>query len=52
MKLMLGMLWLYCDVDKSLELFRDIVANPEDLRIREVFSLIGQNKKSINKKTN
>jgi tetratricopeptide (TPR) repeat protein len=52
MKLILGMLWLYCDVDKSLELFRDIAANTKDFRIREVFSLIGQNKKSINKKTN
>ena len=52
MKLILGMLWLYCDVDKSLELFRDIAASTKDFRMREVFSLIGQNKKSINKKTN
>jgi hypothetical protein len=52
MKLMLGMLWLYCDVNKSSEIFGDLTKKSTDLRIKEVLSLIGRNKKSINKNTN
>ena len=53
MKLMLGMLWLYCDVEKSIVYFKAIDGtNIADLRIREILELIENNSKSINKKTN
>ena len=53
MKLMLGMLWLYCDVNKSWEIFHELNSNnDDDFRLKEVLSLIEQNKKSINKNTN
>jgi hypothetical protein len=50
---MLGMLWLYCDSNKSLEIFKELAGNNDnDLRFREILTLIENNKKSINKKTN
>jgi tetratricopeptide (TPR) repeat protein len=53
MKLMLGMLWLYCDVNKSFEFFSEVAkSNTDDFRIEEVLTLIEQSKKSINKNTN
>ena len=53
MKLMLGMLWLYCDVNKSFGFFKEIAeTNIFELRIKEVLNLIEQNIKSINKNTN
>lgn len=53
MKLMLGMLWLYCDVNQSLKIFSELTANNKsDLRLKEVLSLIEQNNKSINNNTN
>jgi len=53
MKLMLGMLWLYCDVEKSIGYFKAIDGtNIADLRIREILKLIEKNIKSINKTTN
>ena len=37
MKLMLAMLWLYCDTQKSLEYFNGILAeNPDDSRLKEI----------------
>ncbi|MBT8384055.1 MAG: tetratricopeptide repeat protein [Ignavibacteria bacterium] len=53
LKLMLGMLWLYCDVYKSWEIFDELNSNNDhDFKLKEVLSLIEQNKKSINKNTN
>lgn len=50
LKLMLGMLWLYCNAEKSLEFFkRIIVENPGDSRIREIASLIEGKIKPTNK---
>ena len=52
-KLMLGMLWLYCDVNKSSEFFDDLAENnSENTRLKEVLTLIESNKNSINKNTN
>ena len=50
LKLMLGMLWLYCNAEKSLEFFkRIIVENPDDSRIKEIASLIEGKIKPTNK---
>lgn len=52
MKLMLAMLWLYCDEKKSLEFFKGIlVENPGDPRIKEIASLIEEKIKSTIKLT-
>jgi len=52
MKLMLAMLWLYCNAAKSLEFFKRIILeNPGDSRIKEIASLIEENIKSTNKLT-
>ena len=49
MKLMLAMLWLYCDAKKSLEFFKGIlVENPGDSRIKEIVSFIEKKIKSTN----
>lgn len=51
LKLMLAMLWLYCSVEKSLKFFRQILIElPDDIRIREIISII-ENKISSNHKT-
>ena len=53
LQLMLGMLWLYCDVEKSTGYFKALdETNTADLRIREVLKLIEKNIKPINKNTN
>lgn len=50
LKLMLGMLWLYCSAEKSFDFFkRIIVENPGDSRIKEIASLIEGKIKSTNK---
>ncbi len=50
LKLMLGMLWLYCNAEKSFEFFkRIIVENPGDSRIKEIASLIEGKIKPTNK---
>lgn len=50
LRLMLGMLWLYCNAEKSLDFFeRIIVENPEDSRIKEIASLIEGKIKPTNK---
>lgn len=37
LKLMLGMLWLYCDIEKSLGFFNELlVSNPEEKRYQEI----------------
>ncbi|MCW8803078.1 MAG: tetratricopeptide repeat protein [Ignavibacteriaceae bacterium] len=52
MKLMLAMLWLYCDAKKSLEFFKGIlVENSGDPRIKEITSLIEEKIRSTNKLT-
>ena len=52
MKLMLAMLWLYCDAKKSLEFFKGIlVENSGDPRIKEITSLIEEKIESTNKLT-
>lgn len=49
-KLMLAMLWLYCNTEKSLNFFkRIIIEHPADSRIKEIVSLI--EKKATNKLT-
>lgn len=50
LKLMLGMLWLYCNAEKSFDFFkRIIVENPGDSRIKEIASLIEGKIKPTNK---
>jgi tetratricopeptide (TPR) repeat protein len=52
MKLMLAMLWLYCDIKKSLEFFKRILVEKQsDSRIKEIVSLIEKRIKPINKLT-
>jgi len=52
MKLMLAMLWLYCDKQKSLEYFKGILAeNPDDSRIKEIAFLIEKKIKPTNNQT-
>lgn len=49
-KLMLAMLWLYCNVEKSANFFKRIlIEHPADSRIKEIVSLI--EKKETNKIT-
>ncbi len=53
MKLMLAMLWLYCDANKSYGFFKEIAeTSTVDLRIKEITASIKKNIKSINKNTN
>ena len=52
MNLMLAMLWLYCDVNKSLEFFkRNLIEKPVDTRIKEIISVIESNIKTSSKLT-
>ncbi len=52
LKLMLAMLWLYCNAEKSIDFFKRIlVENPGDSRIKEIASLIEEKIKSTNKLT-
>ena len=49
LKLMLAMLWLYCSAEKSIEFFKQLlVEDPQDLRIKEIVSLI-EKRININK---
>ena len=51
-KIMLGMLWLYCDAHKALEFFkRVLVEHSSDSRIKEITSLIEKKIRSTNKLT-
>lgn len=51
-KLMLGMLWLYCDSKKSLDFFKRILVELSgDSRIKEIISLIENENKLTNKLT-
>lgn len=51
-KLMLAMLWLYCDSKKSLEYFKRILLeHPSDSKIKEIIALIEHKTKSTNKLT-
>jgi tetratricopeptide (TPR) repeat protein len=53
LKLMLAMLWLYCDAKKSLGFFKRIlVEKPSDARIKEIVSFIERKIKSTNTLTN
>ena len=52
LKLMLAMLWLYCNVTRSIEFFKQVLLeNTGDSRIIEVVSLIEKKIKSNNKLT-
>jgi len=52
MLLMLAMLWLYCDAQKSLNIFKRIlIKKPADLRVKEITSIIEEKIKSTNKLT-
>lgn len=52
LKLMLAMLWLYCDTQKSLDYFNGILAeNPTDSRIKEITYLIEKKINPNNKLT-
>lgn len=52
LKLMLGMLWLYCNPQKSLEFFKRIlIEHPSDPKIGEIASVIETKIKSSNKLT-
>lgn len=52
LKLMLAMLWLYCDAKKSLEFFKRIIEeNPGNSRIKEIVSLIEEKIKTTNQIT-
>ena len=49
MKLMLAMLWLYCDAKKSLEFFKRILIEKQgDPRVQEIASFIERKIKSTN----
>jgi len=51
-KLMLAMLWMYCDAKKSLEFFKGILSeNSSDSKIIEIVFLIEKRIKPINKLT-
>ena len=53
MKLMLAILWLYCDANKSFGFFKEISKTKiVDLRIKEITTLIEKNIQLINKNTN
>lgn len=48
-KLMIGMLWLYCDKAKALEFFDNLYSiNKNNLRIAEVRNIIIENLKQLN----
>ena len=50
LKLMLGMLWLYCDVQKSKEFFDVVIKEkPEDEKLKSIVSVIENRLKTINK---
>jgi len=52
LKLMLGMLWLYCNPQKSLEFFKRIlIEHPPDPKIGKIASVIETKIKSSNKLT-
>jgi tetratricopeptide (TPR) repeat protein len=52
LKLMLSMLWLYCNPEKSLEFFKGVlVENPTEQKIKEIVRLIEERIKSTNKLT-
>jgi tetratricopeptide (TPR) repeat protein len=52
LKLMLAMLWLYCNAEKSLTFFKRIlIESPGDSRISEITSLIEEKIKPTNKLT-
>lgn len=52
LKIMLGMLWLYCDSKKSLSFFKSVEKiRPEDERIKSISSII-ENKLSLINKLN
>jgi len=52
LKIMLGMLWLYCDENKSLSFFKSVQKmKPEDERIKSISSII-ENKLSLINKLN
>lgn len=52
LKLMLAMLWLYCNAEKSLEFFKRIlIENPNDNRIGEVANIIETKIRLTNKLT-
>ena len=52
MLLMLAMLWLYCDAQKSLNIFKRIlIKKPADPRVKEITSIIEEKIKSTNKLT-
>lgn len=50
LKLMLGMLWLYCDVKKSKEFFNSVLKEkPGDKKLKSIVSVIENRLKTINK---
>jgi len=50
LKLMLGMLWLYCDAKKSLSFFKSVEKiKPEDKRIKTISSIVEDRISLINK---
>ena len=52
LKIMLGMLWLYCNAEKSLKFFKSVQKmKPEDERIKSISSII-ENRISITNKLN
>lgn len=52
LKLMLGMLWLYCDVEKSLNFFKSVLKeNPDDERLKTISSMIEEKLRKIKPQT-
>ena len=52
LKLMLAMLWLYCDTEKSFEYFKEIIVEkPDNSRIKEITFLIEKKINPNNKLT-
>lgn len=52
LKLMLGMLWLYCEVQTSLNFFKSVLqVHPNDERLKAISSMIEEKLKKINPQT-
>ncbi len=52
LRIMIGMLWLFCDTKKSLDFFKAVLSEyPGDNRIKEVITIIEEKIKSVNKIT-
>lgn len=53
LKIMLGMLWLFCDIEKSYSFFQSVKEiKPNDKRIYSICEIIGEKFKQLNQNVN